>query len=223
MYNEITNKYNNIIVMENIEGLKIKDIKNFSHYDKNEFGKLLVKFGIISLLFNSAIHNDLHSGNIFFYLNSKNSKKPKYQIGIIDFGICIFPNRENQYIYYKFFYEILINNNFDNIEEVIKNIINEKEHFETFNDKLKLQIKMELIKIFKIYLNKDLDHNLIISISKIFKKYKLTYTREINQLFFGLLSINMLCKELCNNFNETQIEILNNLSKINSLIEVLEL
>ena len=45
---------------------------------------LILKFGYISVLYNSAIHCDLHSGNIFFYKNNENSNLPKYQLGLID-------------------------------------------------------------------------------------------------------------------------------------------
>ena len=59
---------------------------------------------LISVLYNSAIHNDLHTGNVFFYLNHDDSLLPKHQLGLIDFGICCFPNKNNQNSYYYFFY-----------------------------------------------------------------------------------------------------------------------
>ena len=94
VYKEITNIYNNVIIMENIKGLTINDVEKYDEYDKNEFGKLILKFGYISVLYNSAIHCDLHSGNIFFYKNNENSNLPKYQLGLIDFGIVSFPSKD---------------------------------------------------------------------------------------------------------------------------------
>ena len=67
VYKNITNDYNNVIVMENIKGLTINDIKDFDLKVKDEFGKLYIKFGFISILYNSTIHNDLHAGNVFLY------------------------------------------------------------------------------------------------------------------------------------------------------------
>ena len=130
VYKEITNNYNNVIVMENIKGLTIHEVKKMDKEVKENFGELLVEFALIGLLYNNAIHADLHSGNIFFYINTEDSNLPKYQIGIIDFGICVFPLKENQNIYYKFFNEILLNNNYSNLEYIISNIITEKEIFQ---------------------------------------------------------------------------------------------
>jgi predicted unusual protein kinase regulating ubiquinone biosynthesis (AarF/ABC1/UbiB family) len=91
--------------MENIKGLTINNIENLDSYVKEEFAKLFTKFGFISILYNSAIHNDLHAGNVFFYINDENSGLPKYQLGLIDFGLCTFPDKNNQNYYYIFFNE----------------------------------------------------------------------------------------------------------------------
>jgi predicted unusual protein kinase regulating ubiquinone biosynthesis (AarF/ABC1/UbiB family) len=236
VYEEITNNYNNIIVMENIQGLKIDQIKKMDPQIKNEFGKLFVKFGVISILYNSAIHNDLHAGNVFFYINDNNNNnndnnnnnndnndnnsKLKYQLGLIDFGICVFPNRENQNVYYTFFYEMLVNQKFDNMEYFIKNIINEKKYFEEMSESIKFNLINESIKLFKQYSLISLDAYFLFLFCKILKKYKLSITKESNQIFFGCFTVNALANELCINFNETQKEVLNNLKNINNLIEI---
>ena len=211
VYEEITNDYNNIIVMENIEGLKIDEIKKMDPQIKNEFGKLFVKFGMVSILYNSAIHNDLHSGNIFFYINDTNDTnntndtnytndtndtKPKYQLGLIDFGICVFPNRENQNVYYTILYEMLVNQNFNNIKYVIKNIINESEYFEEMPENLKLNLINESIKLFKQYKSICLDAYFLFLFCKNLKKYKLSITKECNEIFFGCFTVNALANEL---------------------------
>ena len=69
---------------------------------KENFGKLYVKFGLIALLYNNAINNDLHYGNLFFYKNEDTLLNHQYQLGLIDFGIISFPSKENQNIYYIF-------------------------------------------------------------------------------------------------------------------------
>jgi len=220
VYEDITCEHNNIIVMENIEGLHINHIRNMDSKVKDEFGKLLVKFGIISILYNSAIHNDLHSGNVFFYINNKNFGLPIYQLGLIDFGICFFPNKENQNVYYTILYEMLIKNNFTNIEYIIYNIIYERKYFENLCQNIKLKLFDEIIELFKIFSLTSLDTYFLFLFSKILKKYKLTVTKETNQIMFGFFAGNALAKELCINFNETQKEVLNNLTYINNLIEI---
>lgn len=228
VYEEITNEYNNIIVMENIEGLKIDQIKKMDPQIKNEFGKLFVKFGIVSILYNSAIHNDLHSGNVFFYINNKddtNNKndknlKPKYQLGLIDFGICVFPNRENQNVYYIILYEMLVNQNFTNMEYVIQKTVNEKKYFQEMSENLKSNLINEEINLFKKYTSISLDAYFLFLFCKNLKKYKLSITKECNEIFVGFFTVNALANELCINFNETQKEVLNNLSYMNSLLQI---
>lgn len=79
VYKNVTEKYNNVIMMQFIKGEKIENLPSEDFYD---FSILLHKFVFITLFVNGVTHGDLHSGNILF-INNNNSKK----IGIIDFGI----------------------------------------------------------------------------------------------------------------------------------------
>jgi len=79
VYQKVTNKYNDVIVMEFIQGLKINQINN---EDYNLFAKQIIKFGIVTTIIHGFIHGDLHSGNILFI-----KKNNCYIIGILDFGI----------------------------------------------------------------------------------------------------------------------------------------
>ena len=58
-------------------------------------------------------------------------------------------------------------------------------------------------------------------LSKIFKKYKFTYTKEFNEIIMGFYMVNNLAKELCSNFNKTQKEVINELTQINKIIEII--
>lgn len=216
----ITNECNNIIVMENIKGLTINEVKVMDQSIKDEFGKLYVKFGLISLLYNNAIHNDLHSGNLFFYKNEDSLLNPQYQLGLIDFGICSFPSKENQNIYYTFFVEVILNKNYSEVESMLKGILNEKESFNLLNNYEKNLFKKEFIECFEKFETKDLDVNFLFELSKIFKKYKFTYTQEFHEIIMGLYVINNLAKELCSDFNKTQKEVINELTQINKIIEI---
>tara|TARA_B110001450_G_scaffold160077_1_gene149267 strand:- start:4035 stop:5405 length:1371 start_codon:yes stop_codon:yes gene_type:complete len=221
VYKTITNEYNNIIVMENIKGLTIHEVKKMDQSIKDEFGKLYVKFGLISLLYNNAIHNDLHSGNLFFYKNEDSSSNPQYQLGLIDFGICTFPSKENQNIYYTFFVEVILNKNYNDLDLVVKGIINEKYVFDLLNNYEKTIFKNNCIKCFEKFESNDLDVNFLFEMGKIFKKYNLTYTQEFNEIIMGLYVINNLAKELCSDFNKTQKEVINELIQINKIIEII--
>ena len=80
VYDDVTNEYPNIIMMEYIDGKKIVDI---DPNDSIHYAKLCIKFGLITLLIHGLSHADLHCGNILFIKNPNNI----YQIGVLDFGI----------------------------------------------------------------------------------------------------------------------------------------
>ena len=79
----ITEEYNDIILMNFIEGVHISKINKEDH---EIFAKLVIKFAIVTYLINGISHGDLHSGNILFIKDINDLKYP-YKIGIIDFGI----------------------------------------------------------------------------------------------------------------------------------------
>jgi ubiquinone biosynthesis protein len=76
VYPEITQKYQNVIVMEYIEGRKIGEIQEKEY---RKFSKKVIKFGCVTTFIHGITHGDLHAGNILFLENGK--------IGVIDFGI----------------------------------------------------------------------------------------------------------------------------------------
>lgn len=220
VYKNITNKYKNVIVMENIKGLTINEVKVMEQSVKKEFAKLYVKFGLISLLYNNVIHNDLHSGNLFFYINNDTKELPKYQLGIIDFGICSFPSKENQNIYYNFLIEIMLNKNYTNINLLLKGIINEKDNFDLLNNNQKKILKNKFIKCFEKFDSKNLNVDFLFEISKILKKYNLTFTQEFNQIIMGLYVLNNISKELYDNSNSIQKEVFSELTQINNMFQI---
>jgi len=90
IYDNITNDFSNIIVMEYIIGKKFNEIDK---EDYIEFANQVIKFGIVTSLIHGFSHGDFHVGNILFIRedseneNESDSKKPKYKLGIIDYGI----------------------------------------------------------------------------------------------------------------------------------------
>jgi predicted unusual protein kinase regulating ubiquinone biosynthesis (AarF/ABC1/UbiB family) len=98
VYPEVTNKFSNIILMEYIKGLTIKDIK-CNDYD--EYSKQIIKFVLVTTLINGVCHGDLHMGNILF-IKDENDKKYKYKIGILDFGIVYKIDKMKNILYYVF-------------------------------------------------------------------------------------------------------------------------
>jgi predicted unusual protein kinase regulating ubiquinone biosynthesis (AarF/ABC1/UbiB family) len=221
VYKEITNEFNNIIVMENIKGITICDLVKYDENICDIFGKILLKFGFISILMTSAIHLDLHAGNVFFYINN-DSCLPKYQIGFIDFGLCSFPSRENQNIYYLFFHDLVYKKDFSNLEKInkiLRVLIEEKNIFDNLSSDNKDKLIKECINCLKKSLDK-LDINFIINLSKIFKKYNLNYSTEFNQICLSLHSCDTLGELLCKDLNDTVLKSFNEIYNINTLIEI---
>jgi predicted unusual protein kinase regulating ubiquinone biosynthesis (AarF/ABC1/UbiB family) len=87
VYHEITQAYDNVIVMELLEGVSIQDV---AQEDYDIYAKLIVKYGFVSLLLHGVTHGDLHGGNILFIkTKQENTLHHVYQLGIIDFGIVL--------------------------------------------------------------------------------------------------------------------------------------
>ena len=226
VYKEITNSYNNIIVMENIKGLTINDIEKLDSSIKEEFAKLFAKFGFISILYNSAIHNDLHAGNVFFYINNINSGLPQYQLGLIDFGICCFPSKNNQNSYYYYFYEMNINKKFDDeykLDELLSVIIEEKDKLNKFknnNPKQYCFFREKLVNILKKYCNISITSQFLIEIAVLFKKNNFNLSKEFNEICFGLKIIESFNSILSPDNNKIQNDVMQELTQINKLIEI---
>jgi predicted unusual protein kinase regulating ubiquinone biosynthesis (AarF/ABC1/UbiB family) len=83
-YPEVTEKYNNLIMMEFIQGQKIDQISKEDYYD---FAIKLNKFVFITLLMYGTTHGDLHGGNVLFIKDFNNDNNDNIKIGLIDFGI----------------------------------------------------------------------------------------------------------------------------------------
>ena len=187
---------------------------------------LYIKFGFISILYNSTIHNDLHAGNLFFYINDNNSLLPKYQLGLIDFGICCFPSKDNQNSYYYFFNEININKKFDNEDEMDKllNVILEEKdkliNLKINNNEKYRNLTNDGINILKKYTNLPMSSDFLIELAVIFKKYNFNLSQEFNQICLGLKTVESIGQTLCSDFKKLEKECLQELTQINRLIEI---
>lgn len=85
VYEAVTKKYSDVIMMEYIQG---ETISNVQLEDYDIYSKLITKFGFACLLNHGFSHGDLHAGNILF-IKENIDDKIIYKLGIIDFGIMI--------------------------------------------------------------------------------------------------------------------------------------
>lgn len=98
VYEEVTNKFSNIIMMDHIQG---KTLQLVDPIDYGEYSKQVIKFVLVTMLMNGLCHGDLHVGNILFIKN-ENDKKHKYKIGVLDFGIIYEIDKMKNTFYYIF-------------------------------------------------------------------------------------------------------------------------
>ena len=103
VYPDVTNQYNDFIMMEYIDGIKINEVKKEDYIG---FSKQVIKFGLVSTIVHGVCHGDLHSGNILFIKDNDDAKYP-YKIGVIDFGIIFELDNEYKETIFNLFTNIL--------------------------------------------------------------------------------------------------------------------
>jgi len=97
VYELVTHRYPNIIMMDYLDGQKINEIAEEDH---EGFAKAVLKFGLVTSVVHGITHGDLHSGNILFIKDQINGAKYKYKIGVLDFGIVHTFNTEYKSLFF---------------------------------------------------------------------------------------------------------------------------
>jgi predicted unusual protein kinase regulating ubiquinone biosynthesis (AarF/ABC1/UbiB family) len=221
VYKNITQRYNQLLVMENIKGLTLKTLETMDDAVKEEFAYIYLKFGILGILNYSAIHCDLHCGNVFFYINEcTNDNTPKYQMGVIDFGLTCFPNKLNQNAYYIFLTQVLINKDYSQLFTVLHNVIEEKERFNAMPQLTKEALKKEICDSIELCVHNEINPKLIADFCKIFKNYNLNFTEEFHKLVLCLLNVNSFGNKLSKDVYACQMKLFSNLTSIHRLLDI---
>lgn len=122
VYQEFTTEFPDAIMMEYVKGIHIV---NLSDKDYDQYAKLVMKYGFVSIINNSVTHGDLHAGNIIFIKNSEGDSV----LGLIDFGIVTRINEETT----KTFLEV-VSGAFSEpsrtlAEKILNNVIEPRESF----------------------------------------------------------------------------------------------
>ena len=228
VYGEITDKYENVIVMENIKGLTYNDIEKMDNSEiKNSFANLIMKFAHISILFHNAVHCDLHSGNIFFYINEKDNDNiatlPKYQVGLIDFGIVAFPSKTEQSNWYNFLHNAY-NKNFDNyIETSLKYFFKDINVYNDLSINQKKILNDDCARFFKDEDEKTdiiASADVVFNMSNLFKKYNIRFSSDFNKMLLSIMVSNSLSIELSNDIKKNIKIVFDELDNVNRLLEI---
>ena len=106
VFPEFTNEFKNIIVMERIIGKKLEELSNDV---KDEYCKILAKGLIKTVFLDGFYHCDMHPGNVLFIENeSVCMSTPKFQVGILDFGIMSNISVHDQNFSFEIFKNVLL-------------------------------------------------------------------------------------------------------------------
>ena len=218
VYSYFTESNPNAIVMEYIEGVRLENIET---EDRDEYSKILSKFNIKSIFYDSIYHADLHSGNVIFMkepceTNTNTNTNYVLKIGIIDYGIIGKLTREEQNIFFTFF-KILVSRNYEKIAKYIVNYLSEpiekgekhnklnenKESLADTNEKLIKDIYdicYNTLNIKKIFFGGEE----IYEVNKILKTQNLTFCKFFCRIELAIAISENVCNSLCK--DKTYIE-----------------
>lgn len=94
------------IIMEHLPGIHLNNVDDF---DRTQYKDLAIQYFFASSMIHNKFHGDLHSGNVLFIDNGSQSdtelksETPRYQLGVIDFGIVMhFPKNITETLFYIF-------------------------------------------------------------------------------------------------------------------------
>ena len=219
VFQEVTDKYNNIIVMSDISGLTYNDIKLYDNEIKYQMAKILIRFGLLGTLIYGCVHVDLHAGNLFFYIDDNGNEKT-FKLGIIDFGNCSFQSEKSLEAYFKFFYDVQIKKDYDQIDNLINKLVDDPQKYNNLDKFVKEKLLEELIILIKEVEEKKLDAIFFIRASKIMKKFNMEWSKEFNIVCLSIQVVNTLGKSLSTEHFKIQTDIVKEFVKMNDLLTI---
>jgi len=115
------------IIMEYLPGTHIN---NISKAEQTHYRDLVLKYFFASSMIHNSFHGDLHTGNVLLIDNGSETELdlgteiPRYQLGIIDFGIVMhFPKSITDTLFYIFEHQQKENMNLPIAREYLENFI----------------------------------------------------------------------------------------------------
>ena len=151
VYQDVTNKYSEVIMMEYLDGVHISKLEDS---DYNQYAKLVMKYGFVTIINNSVTHGDLHAGNIIFI---KNMKEPVYQLGLIDFGIVTRINKKTTKLFLEIVSSMFTDSSRVLAEKLLDNIIKPRETFKSIPFEHREKLYIEASKIIEETVNNSKD------------------------------------------------------------------
>ena len=210
VYSYFTEANPNAIVMDYIEGVRLENVEAD---DRDKYSKILSRFNIKSVFYDSLYHADLHSGNIIF-MKEKDSQgiNDVLKIGVIDYGIIGKLTREEQNLFFTFF-KILVSRNYEKLAKYIIQHLSEplekrekrekREKHDKLNEKLIKDIYdvcYHTLNIKQIFFGGEE----IYEVNKILKTQNLTFSKFFCRIELAIAISENVCNSLCK--DKTYIE-----------------
>ena len=200
-----------VIIMEKLEGNRIE---NILPYDKYEYSKILSKFNLKCVFYDSIYHADLHSGNIIFMkddyvIDESSYTSPRLRIGIIDYGIIGTMTREEQNIFFMFF-KILVSRNHNElakfiVENLSENIVSRNAKTRD-NETIKEEIQIMLVNDISVVCGRVLSVDSkffggeeIYEINKILRIHNLQFSKFFCRVELAIAISENVCNSLATN------------------------
>lgn len=125
-YEKFTLDSDDILVMEYVEGKRVEEIYD---KDKEEYGYILAKQAVNSIMNSGLYHGDLHRGNILFRENDEGKK----QICLLDFGIVGRLTEQDRLTISSFYMSLGLRRYDDAVDTIIGSLTN-KEVFDSLDE-----------------------------------------------------------------------------------------
>jgi predicted unusual protein kinase regulating ubiquinone biosynthesis (AarF/ABC1/UbiB family) len=189
------------IVMDFIDGKRIEEI---SDLDKDEYSKILSRFNLKCVFYDSIYHADMHSGNVIFLKEPNNDSTAQIlRIGIIDYGIIGTMTRIEQNIFFTFF-KILVSKNCNELASYIVENLSEQieRNEEVLNEEDKSTIIDKISNVCNTTINinnKMMGGEEIFLINKILKTKNLQFSKFFCRVELAIAISENVCNSLASN------------------------
>jgi predicted unusual protein kinase regulating ubiquinone biosynthesis (AarF/ABC1/UbiB family) len=201
-FEEFTKEDSNILIMEYLENISIKEL---SKELKSEYAVNLIKSVFVGSFFYGIIHGDLHSGNVLLLENSK--------IGIIDFGIACKISRDEQNAMYNFYKNSLFDQDTKKASLNIKDLVHPRETLNNLSFDQCRQLYKDVENVIQEHFVINPDPMIFVfNLTYVLSKYKLTISKGFANTIYGISAGINLNIELMNAKSSNPIREYNSLS-----------
>ena len=202
--------------MENIKGYTHSEIEKMDSDTKDRFGELVLKFGFSSIILTNCVNCDLHAGNLFYYIDEN-----EYRLGIIDFGICYFPNKEEQKEYFNFFNKFLITEDYNNlVQDCLGQFLEPKNVIDNMSSQTKNKFEEEIIYGVVEYAKKFQLVKYFTYINVLLDKYKLNLSGNFQKIVLSFQIGSNLAKTLCKDVQISEKKLFKEIAHLFNILNI---